>query len=159
MSDGVGAVISTISWMMWRGVRNWPFCPALAILDSMYSYTSPLVSRSSIGIASSPSTAFSSSAGVGMVSRAPFMCLAWVLFAARDCMNGNTYLSTTSYMSWALRFLNRSQRRSSYGRPTVASSGVNSPSGKIGSSIGSPVRFALRSASVWRSSRPLMNSR
>ena len=23
-----GAVISTISWMMWRGVRNWPFCPA-----------------------------------------------------------------------------------------------------------------------------------
>jgi hypothetical protein len=36
-SVGCGAVISTISWMMWRGVRNWPFCPALAILPSMYS--------------------------------------------------------------------------------------------------------------------------
>ena len=37
VSVGVGAVISTISWMMWRGVRNWPFCPAVAILESMYS--------------------------------------------------------------------------------------------------------------------------
>ena len=36
-SFGVGAVISTISLMMWRGVRNWPFCPAVAILPSMYS--------------------------------------------------------------------------------------------------------------------------
>jgi hypothetical protein len=34
---GLGAVSSTISRMMWRGVRNWPFCPALAILPSMYS--------------------------------------------------------------------------------------------------------------------------
>ncbi len=33
----VGAVIFTISLMMWRGVRNWPFCPAVAILPSMYS--------------------------------------------------------------------------------------------------------------------------
>ncbi len=33
----MGAVISIISWMMWRGVWNWPFCPALAILPSMYS--------------------------------------------------------------------------------------------------------------------------
>ena len=31
-SLGVGAVSSTMSWMMWRGVRNWPFWPALAIL-------------------------------------------------------------------------------------------------------------------------------
>ena len=52
MSVGVGAVISTINWMMWRGVRNWPFCPAVAILPSMYSYTSPLVSRSSMRTAS-----------------------------------------------------------------------------------------------------------
>jgi hypothetical protein len=37
MSVGCGAVISTISRMMWRGVRNCPFCPALAILPSMYS--------------------------------------------------------------------------------------------------------------------------
>ena len=36
-SVGCGAVISTISRMMWRGVRNWPFCPAVAILPSMYS--------------------------------------------------------------------------------------------------------------------------
>ncbi len=44
MSLGVGAVISTISLMMCRGVRNCPFCPAEAILPSMYSYRSPLVS-------------------------------------------------------------------------------------------------------------------
>ena len=56
----------------------------MAILESMYSYTSPLVSRSSIGIASSPSTAFWSNAGVGMVSRASSMCLAWLLSAARS---------------------------------------------------------------------------
>ena len=37
LSLGVGAVMSTISLMMWRGVRNWPFWPALAILPSMYS--------------------------------------------------------------------------------------------------------------------------
>ena len=36
-SLGVGAVMSTISLMMWRGVRNCPFCPAVAILPSMYS--------------------------------------------------------------------------------------------------------------------------
>ena len=36
-SFGVGAVISTISAMMWRGVRNWPFWPAVAIFASMYS--------------------------------------------------------------------------------------------------------------------------
>ena len=30
-SLAVGAVSSTMSWMMWRGVRNWPFCPAVAI--------------------------------------------------------------------------------------------------------------------------------
>ena len=36
-SLGPGAVISTISRMMWRGVRNWPFWPAEAILPSMYS--------------------------------------------------------------------------------------------------------------------------
>ena len=38
-------------------------------------------------------------------------------------------------------------------------SGVKSPSGKIGSSIGLPVRLALFSARVCFSSRPLMNSR
>ena len=41
VADLVGSaaapVISTISAMMWRGVRNWPFCPAEAILLSMYS--------------------------------------------------------------------------------------------------------------------------
>ena len=36
-SPGFGSVSSTISLMIWRGVRNWPFCPALAILPSMYS--------------------------------------------------------------------------------------------------------------------------
>ena len=36
-SVGCGVVISTISRMTWRGVRNWPFCPAVAILPSMYS--------------------------------------------------------------------------------------------------------------------------
>lgn len=37
MSCGDGAIISTIMPMMCRGVRNCPFCPAVAILDSMYS--------------------------------------------------------------------------------------------------------------------------
>jgi hypothetical protein len=60
---------------MWRGVRNWPFCPAVAILPSMYSYRSPLVSRSSIGTLSIMSTTLANSAGVGMVKRAPSMCL------------------------------------------------------------------------------------
>lgn len=36
-SFGPGAIMSTISAMIWRGVRNWPFWPALAIFDSMYS--------------------------------------------------------------------------------------------------------------------------
>ena len=98
-SSGWGAVISTMSRMMWRGVRNWPFCPEVAILESMYSYTSPLVSRSSIGMASRPSTAFCNSAGVGIESRAPLMCSACVLCSARACRNGKTYSPTTSYIS------------------------------------------------------------
>ena len=36
-SLGPGFIISTMSRMMCRGVRNWPFCPAVAILLSMYS--------------------------------------------------------------------------------------------------------------------------
>jgi hypothetical protein len=36
-SSGDGCCMATMSWMMWRGVRNWPFCPAVAILESMYS--------------------------------------------------------------------------------------------------------------------------
>ncbi|MCS3879290.1 hypothetical protein M2359_002919 [Gordonia amarae] len=60
--------------MMWRGVRNWPFTPAAAIFDSRYSYRSPLVSRSAIGMSSSMSTTFDSRAGVGMVKRASRMC-------------------------------------------------------------------------------------
>ena len=30
-SSGLGATSSTIAAMMWRGVRNWPFWPAVAI--------------------------------------------------------------------------------------------------------------------------------
>ena len=33
--------LSTMVATMWRGVRNWPFWPAEAILASMYSYTPP----------------------------------------------------------------------------------------------------------------------
>ena len=36
-SPGCGSIIATMSSMMWRGVRNWPLTPALAILDSRYS--------------------------------------------------------------------------------------------------------------------------
>ena len=36
-SSGVGRIISTMVWMMWRGVRNCPLVPALAILPSIYS--------------------------------------------------------------------------------------------------------------------------
>jgi len=35
-SAGVGAVMSTISLMMWPLVRNWPFVPDVASLPSMY---------------------------------------------------------------------------------------------------------------------------
>ena len=76
VSAGLGAIMSTISLMMCRGVRNCPFCPAEAILPSMYSYRSPLVSRSSMGMASSMSTTLPSNAGVGMVKRASFMWVA-----------------------------------------------------------------------------------
>jgi hypothetical protein len=68
-----GFIISTISWMMCRGVRNWPFCPAVAILPSMYSYRSPLTSPRSSGSSFSASTAFTRRFGVGMVNRASFM--------------------------------------------------------------------------------------
>ena len=36
-SSGVGRMSSTIIRMMWRGVRNWPFSPAAAILPRRYS--------------------------------------------------------------------------------------------------------------------------
>ena len=36
-SLGVGAVISTISPMMWRGVRNCPLIPAVLSLPGRYS--------------------------------------------------------------------------------------------------------------------------
>ena len=41
-----GAISSTIILMMCRGVRNWPFTPAVAILDRRNSYTSPRTSLS-----------------------------------------------------------------------------------------------------------------
>ena len=72
-SFGVGAVISTIRRIMCRGVRNCPFCPEFASFPSMYSYTSPLVSLSSMGMWSIRSTTLASSAGVGMVNRASRM--------------------------------------------------------------------------------------
>ena len=68
---GVGATSSTIILMMWRGVRNCPFCPAVAILESMYSYRSPLVSRSSIGMASSMVTTAGARRGSGRQTRHP----------------------------------------------------------------------------------------
>ena len=37
---GLGAIISTITRMICRGVRNWPFTPAVDNLDSKYSYYS-----------------------------------------------------------------------------------------------------------------------
>jgi len=74
MSVGLGSTISTMSRMMWRGVRNCPFCPAVAILPSMYSYRSPLVSRSSMGTLPIMSTTLASNAAVGIVKRAPSMC-------------------------------------------------------------------------------------
>ena len=72
-SFGVGAVMSTISLMMWRGVRNCPFCPAVAILPSMYSYRSPLVSRSAMSMASSWSTTLASTRAVGIMKMASCM--------------------------------------------------------------------------------------
>ena len=70
---GVGAVMPTISLMMWRGVRNCPFCPAVAILPSMYSYRSPLVSLSAMSMPSSWSTTLERTRGVGIMKSASFM--------------------------------------------------------------------------------------
>ncbi len=39
-SLAVRLVISTINWMMWRGVRNWALVPAVAGLPSICSYIS-----------------------------------------------------------------------------------------------------------------------
>ncbi len=108
--------MSTISLMMCRGVRNCPFCPADAIFPSMYSYRSPFVSRFSIGIVSSMSTTFDSSAGVGMVNRASFMWSEYVESSPPTCSpyfcrNGKTCVATVWYMTSASRFLNRLHRR------------------------------------------------
>src|ERR1035438_4564688 len=37
-SPGRGSRMLTIMRMMWRGVRNWPFWPAVLSLPSRYSY-------------------------------------------------------------------------------------------------------------------------
>lgn len=47
-SSGVGCTSSTIISMICRGVRNWPFRPAVASLPSIYSYRSPCISRSAM---------------------------------------------------------------------------------------------------------------
>ena len=44
-SPSFGAMSSTSRSMMCWGVRNWPFVPEVARLDSMYSYRSPVMSR------------------------------------------------------------------------------------------------------------------
>ena len=37
ISSGPGSMSSTIMRMMWRGVRNWPLMPEVAILERTYS--------------------------------------------------------------------------------------------------------------------------
>ena len=94
--------MSTISLMMWRGVRNWPLTPAVAILDSRYSYRSPLVSRSAMGMSSSMSTTRDSNCGVGMVDRASFhglfVCTATALmpFIVEVSMNATLNIRTSA---------------------------------------------------------------
>ena len=69
ISSGVGANSSTIILMMWRGVRNWPFWPAVDSFPSIYSYRSPCMSISDISCSyksSSPVMIFWSTCGVGM---------------------------------------------------------------------------------------------
>jgi hypothetical protein len=140
---------------MCRGVRNWPFWPAVAIFPSMYSYRSPLVSRSSIGTSAIRSTTLARSCGVGMVNRASFMCEAYAEPSPPSPRRkGKTCSLTTVNMSVGSRFLNRDHRRSSYGRPFSSF-----PAGKIGFSIGRFSRLARFSARVWRSSSRRTKSR
>ena len=72
-SSFLGCTMSTIMRMMCRGVRNCPLVPAEAILDSMYSYRSPLVSRSSMSTPSMSCTTWSNSRGVEMMKVALLM--------------------------------------------------------------------------------------
>ena len=133
---------------MWRGVRNCPFCPAVAIFDSMYSYKSPLVSRSCMGIVSSMSSTRDKSAGLGIVKRTSFMWCEYVDPSTPSFRrNGKISSLTMSNITPGSKPLNRDQRRSSC-------SAV-----KTGSSIGLASRLALFSASVCRSSSLRMNSR
>ena len=72
------------------------------------------MSRSSIGMSASRSTTLASSAGVGMVKRAPFM---WVACAVPSSAmlrrNGKTCSETISNIVAGSRFFSRDQRMSS----------------------------------------------
>jgi len=72
--------MSTIMRMMCRGVRNWPFTPAVDSLESRYSYTSPRASpffswAMSAEMLSMAETILSSISGVGTLKMASPMYL------------------------------------------------------------------------------------
>ena len=145
-SAGLGAIISDHQPDDVAGCAELAVDPALAILASKYSYRSPFVSRSAIGMLSSMSTTRDSSWGVGIVNRAPSYARRRSTRQYR-ARNGNAYLATQPDTSAPFGPLNRDQRKAVW------------PGLKIGSSIGCFSRFALFSLRVWRSSSRRMKSR
>ena len=76
VSSGVGCTNSTIISRICLGVRNWPFCPAVASLPNMYSYKSPCISRSAMSCSyrsSNPVMIFCNTCGVGIRNIASLM--------------------------------------------------------------------------------------
>ena len=113
-----------------------------------------MVSLSAMSMPSSWSTTLASTRAVGIMKRASFMWWLYVEppslaspFCPSDLIKGNTPSRTVSNSCSGAAFLKRDQRSLSWSAP------------KTGSSMGVPVRAALRSLGVCSSSSRLMKSR
>ena len=155
-SFGPGAVISTISWMMCRGVRNWPFWPARGDLGEH------VLVDVALGVAVLHRELVEQVHDLGQQARrrdrearVPHVVRVGRALAAQARAGTGTRAPTRPRTSRpGSRSLKRDHRSSTYGRPRSST-----PSGKIGDSIGSPKRLALFSLAVWSSSRRRMKSR
>ena len=86
-SSGVGRSKATIISRICFGVRNCPFCPAVASLLSIYSYKSPCISnpvRSCSYKSSSPVIIFCKTCGVGIKNIASLIYLAKAVSVAES---------------------------------------------------------------------------
>ena len=108
------------------------------------------------GCASSPSTAFCSSAGVGIVNRASFMCVGvgGAVAAERAQEREDVLADDRRTCRLGAKFLKRSPAQVVVGAADVVSSGVAVGEDRVARSA-RRVRLALFSARVWSSSRPL----